>query len=436
MTRSIVPLVLLSLMPAHGLAQTAYKDGACRIAAEELRPNPLQPGPLPPPPVCRIDHGCLQVDWNIAPAMEIEDTLKLFRFDEKHPLRIHTTNVNLLRYKVKWTQVVQERPAAFERVTSLLESVSPILSLVSGGVGFSALGFAQDSPYVRWFRGIEYANGCLTEITARLSDVVLDRQGVENRQRLFEAHYVLSHAVSELLSRRKAYLDTEDLNIEQYTKLNQRHDDFVKRATEFLPLARNSIEGETTVMPQEKRNSVVLLTGQATKSDGEQVGQAVTARYFVAWSRPVLYHVGYGYGRLKDFDFKQVRTLAGQDLFAATKPVDAEQAGDLTDDAGEPEAVAFLTWELYKAGPNDRFGFGATAGAGLQAPGESIYLGGTVRIFSRLLLTVGGVAAKASRGEGVVIDTTTSPDSTRTLFSELRERTDWNPFWSVSFRVY
>jgi hypothetical protein len=224
--------------------------------------------------------------------------------------------------------------------------------------------------------------------------------------------------------------------LDKYLKLAQRHDDFQTRAGEFLRLARRSVDGETTVMKVEKRNTVVLLTGQATKSDGEAVGETVTARYFVAWSRPVSYHVGYGYGRLKDFDFKQVRTLSGQDLFAATTPVDAEQAADLDDEAGEPEAVAFLTWEFLRRGPNDRFGFGATAGMGLNAPGDSIYLGGTVRIFSRLLITGGMVAAQATRGEGVVIDTTTSPDSTRTLFAELKERTDRNPFWSVSFRVY
>lgn len=438
-TTSVLCLVSLMWLPAQVLAQSAYMAGACRIAAEEFWPHsPPQaitphPGPIPPPPVCRIDHGCLQVDWNIAPMMDIEETLKLFRFDEKHPLRIHTTNVNRLRYKVKWTQVVQERPAAFERVTGLLDSVAPILSLIPGAGGFALSG--QDQTFVSWLRGIEYSSACLTEISGRLTDVVLDRQGTENRQRLFEAHYVLSRAIPELLERRKAYLDTEP-QLETYTKLAQRHDDVVKRVTEFLPLARNSVEGETTVLSQEKRNSVVVLTGQATTSAAETVGQAVTARYFVAWSRPVLYHAGYGYGRLKEFDFKQVRTLAGQDLFSATKPVDAAAAGDLSDDAGSAEAVAFLTWELLRAGPNERFGLGATVGAGLQAPGDSIYIGGTFRVFSRLLVTIGGVAATASRGQGVVIDTTTSPDSTRTLFSELRERTDWNPFWSVSFKVY
>lgn len=425
-----VALLLAVVCPAHAFAQDTFMPGACQMAADEFKIP--YPGPLPPPPVCQLGQGCLQVDWNIAPAMNIEQTLALHRFDEKHPLRIHTSNVNLLRYKVKWTQEVVERLQGFETVTGLLESVSPLLSIVGNVLNTTALTRDELNLY---FVGIELANSCLADITGRLTDVVIDRRGTENRQRLFEAQHVLSEALPKLLERRYAYLKTNP-TLENYSKLAQRHDELLKKVTEFLPLARNSIDGETTVMKQEQRNSVVLLTGQATKSDGTATGQAVTARYFVAWSKRVLYHAGYGYGRLKDFDFKQVRTLSGQDLFAATKPVDATQAADTSDDSAEPEAVGFLTWELKRWGPNDRFGAGFTVGTGLESVAESIYVGGTVRIFSRLLVTGGIVAARATRGEGAVVDTTTSATSTRTLFAELKERTDRNPFWSVSFKVY
>jgi hypothetical protein len=425
-----VGLLLAVVSPVQAFAQDTFLPGACQMAAEEFRIS--YPGPLPPPPVCQLGQGCLQVDWNIAPAMNIEQTLALHRFDEKHPLRIHTSNVNLLRFKVKWTQEVVERLQGFETVTGLLESVSPLLSIVGNVLNTTALTRDELNLY---FVGIELTNSCLADITARLTDVVIDRRGTENRQRLFEAQHVLSEALPKLLERRYAYLKTNP-TLENYSKLAQRHDELLKKVTEFLPLARNSIDGETTVMKQEQRNSVVLLTGQATKSDGTATGQAVTARYFVAWSKRVLYHAGYGYGRLKDFDFKQVRTLSGQDLFAATKPVDATQAADTSDDSAEPEAVGFLTWELKHWGPNDRFGAGFTVGTGLESVAESIYIGGTVRIFSRLLVTGGIVAARATRGEGAVVDTTTSATSTRTLFAELKERTDRNPFWSVSFKVY
>lgn len=440
-------LLLAFLSPTYALAQDTFLSGACRAAAEEL--EIAAPGPLPAPPVCYLSQGCLQVDWNIAPAMNIESTLALHRFDEKHPLRIHTSNVNLLLFKVTWTEEVVEKQAGFEKVTQLLEGVSPLLSGLAMIPG--ARGAADRDPLTNWLIGVEITNMCLADIVGRLTDVVIDRQGIENRQRLFEANHVLSRALPVLLERRTIYLrsftdtavgakppaaDAKD-PLESYTKLTQRHDDLQKRVAEFLPRARNSIDGETTVMKQEERNSVILLTGQAFKSDGTKVGQAVTARYFVAWSKPVIYHIGYGYGRLKDFDFKQVRTLSGQDLFAATKPVDKNTAAGTNDESTQAEAVAFLTWELYRWGPNQRFGAGFTAGTGLQSVGESLYVGGTSRIFARLLVTYGMVAARGTRGEGVVVDaTTTSPTETRTLFSELKERTDWKRFLSVSFKVY
>jgi hypothetical protein len=423
-------LLLVVLSPVDALAQE-FLPGACQMAADEFKIP--YPGPLPPPPVCHLDQGCLQVDWNIAPDMNIEQTLALHRFDDKHPLRIHTSNVNLLRFKVTWTQKVLERLQGFETVTGLLESVSPLLSIVGALADPKAL---TRDPLTIWLVGIESANACLADITARLTDIVIDRQGTENRQRLFEAQQVLSQALPTLLERRMAYLKMGGEVLDTYTKVAQRHDELLKKVTEFLPVARSSIEGETTVMEQKERNSVVLLTGQALKGDGTTAGQAVTARYFVAWSKRVIYHAGFGYGRLQDFDFKQVRTLSGQDLFAATKPVDAITAADTVDDSAGAEAVGFLTWELKRWGPNDRFGAGFTVGTGLQSVADSLYVGGTVRIFSRLLVTGGMVATQATRGEGVVIDTTTSSTSTRTLFAELKERTDRNPFWSVSFKVY
>jgi hypothetical protein len=433
--RRIAVAVALSLLPSSAAAQTtfAFQPGACATAAEEF--HVVGPVELPPPPVCRLDQGCVRVDWNIAPQQELTELLKNYRFNEKTPLRIHTSNVNLLRYKVTWTQKVEEQVKGFEQVTNLLEGVAPIFAAFSGG----GLAVNSESPndFDLWLRGLEIANLCLTDTVNRVTDIVIDRNGMENQHRLHEARIILEQALPVLLTRRTAYLSKGSaVDLEKYLKLAQRHDDFQKRAGEFIPLARRSVDGETSVMKTEQRNSIVVLTGQAVKSDGEIVGQSVTARYFVAWSRPVIYHVGYGYGRLKDLDFKQVRTLSGQDLFEATKVVDAAQAADVTTDPGEPEAIAFLTWELIRRGPNNRFGGGFTAGMGLQSPGDSLYVGGTLRIFSRLLITYGVVAARVTRGEGLVIDTTTSATSTRTLFAELKERTDRNPFWSVSFRVY
>lgn len=459
MKSSTITFAAAVVLLAHGAALAQEMTlPVCERAARRF--NVTLPVPPPTPVVCRLDQGCLSVDWNIAAQQNLTDTLKLYRFNETTPLRIHTTNINLLQFTVTWTQTVQQQVAGFEGATKLLEGIAPLLSLVAGGAGVLPMGGDGDVglKFAAWVTSLELANACMQDTIGAVSDIVIDRTGTAKRLRLHETHAIITKALPELLRLRADFLDSVaglpsptaaepsptippsvslTVNeLEMYTKMAQRHDDFQKRAVEFLPLARNSVDGVTMVMSAEKRNSVIALTGQASKREGEKVGQAVSATYFVAWSRPVTYHVGYGYGRLKTFDFNQVRTLSGQDLFAATKPVDAAAAADTSDDSSEPEAVAFLTWELLRRGPNNRYGLGFTAGTGLESPGNSIYVGGTIRIFSRLLLTFGSVSARATRGEGAVVDTTTESRETRTLFSTLREITATKPFWSVSFKVY
>jgi hypothetical protein len=225
--------------------------------------------------------------------------------------------------------------------------------------------------------------------------------------------------------------------METYWKISERQSDFEKRVAEFLPLSEASYDGLITTVGAAKRNSFVEVTGQAARrSSGEPAGEALTARYFVASSRPLIYHVGYGYGRLRDIDFKQVRALSGQDVFTATKPEDDDEAaGGQGDDKGGPESVAFMTLEMLTRGPNGRYGAGFTLGTGLNAPGESLYAGGSFRVFSRILFTGGLVWARAERGEKPLIDSIASAEP-RVAFAELTKNTATKGFFSLSFKVY
>ena len=86
-----------------------------------------------------------------------------------------------------------------------------------------------------------------------------------------------------------------------YWKVAERHALLERRVGEFLPRARASLEGVTTVLDAGVRNTVVFVTGQAASHDGEAVGEAVSASYFVAMPRPVVYHLGYSYGAAEGF---------------------------------------------------------------------------------------------------------------------------------------
>jgi hypothetical protein len=138
---------------------------------------------------------------------------------------------------------------------------------------------------------------------------------------------------------------------------------------------------------------------------------------------------------LKDFDFKQVRSVSGQDLFAATTSSGNQSEAGAADTGTGVDAIAFLTWEFLSRGPNGRYGTGLTFGTGLKSPGTSVYYGGSIRVFSRLLISGGVVTAKATRGTSEVQESTPG-GSIRTLFAGLTDKTATRPFWSVSFKVY
>jgi hypothetical protein len=268
----------------------------------------------------------------------------------------------------------------------------------------------------------------------------VDKEGTGRRQRLYYVHELLAQTIPELAKRRLKFLEsaqTVDLPaMETYWRISERHTDFEHRVTEFLPLAESTYNGVITTVGSARRNTHLIVNGQAARrSSGEAVGEALTPRYFVAWSRPLTYHVGYGYGRIRDIDFKQVRALSGQDVFTATAPEDDDAAGNQDDDKAGPEAVAFMTLELLTYGPNARYGAGLTLGTGLNSPGESLYAGGTFRIFNRILLTGGLVWARATRGEKPLIETVVGAEP-RQAFAELTENSATKPYFSISFKVY
>jgi hypothetical protein len=384
---------------------------------------------------CRIERGCLRVDWNIVQEQQISETLALFRFSEKTPLKIHTANVNLLQFAVTWTAKAEPQDKAFEATTKLFESIFPVISAITQVRGTNQ-GAARE--LAAWVVPLEYANNCLAQALSHVNGVVLDRTGDTNRQALHQARYYVGAALPRLSERRDAFLGsfTEGITADDwdvYLKVAERHTDFERRSAEFLPLAQRSVEGVLTTIEAQPRNSVVTLTGQASTRTGEAAGGAITAKYFVATSRPLAYHVGYAYGRIRDINFKQVRAASGQDVFTAVAS-ENNRAADTSDRSVGADPVAFMTWEFARSGPNGRYGAGLTLGTGLDAPEKSFYFGGSTRIFTRVFVTAGAVVGVATRGDGAVTDTASG--ASRTVFSTLREVSAVKGFWSVSFKVY
>jgi hypothetical protein len=431
-------LVALALVPSSAHAQPS--QDTCGLLAKTVTLDPMPEMRPIPEPDCRIDRGCVIVDWRIVTQQNLSDSLSRFRFTPKKPLKIHTANVNRLLYTVAWTSTVDPPNKAFETITGLWEKIFPLLGILGAGgpPPPGPAGTAPPSPLQNWVLPLEYADLCLGATLSANTSLVLDSDTADptkNRRRLDYVARVLTASLPKLEDRRLAFLQTakapQDFDV--YWKVAQRHNDLVRRVTEFVPLANESVKGTETTVNVKQRNAVVNLSGQAARRSGEVVGPAVASHYFVAAERPLTYHVGYAQGRIRDFDFEKVRAASGQDLFSWIRPEGKATAEDA--DGATIEPLAFMSWEFRNWGPNDRYGAALTIGTGLNTPGESLYYGGSIRIFSRVLISGGLVTARATRGESPSSEPL--PDgSVRDLFGSLGNKASTDPFWSISFKVH
>src|SRR6185503_15358005 len=109
---------------------------------------------------------------------------------------------------------------------------------------------------------------------------------------------------------------------------------------------------------------------------------------FVHSKFPVTFHAGYLYSSLKEVTFDQVRTIAGADLFQQVQ---------------NPQSVntyaAFLSYQLLK-GNMGQYSTGvlATLGTDFKEPGSRLYVGGSLKLLSRVYIGAGVSSATVSEG--------------------------------------
>jgi hypothetical protein len=359
----------------------------------------------------------------------VEDWFRRQRLTHKQAVVIKVTHFNTLFYRLAWSEK-ETTDKAYAELTDRWAKVLPILGLVFPAAGPGPGAVDPTSTFGDWLAALtttEQQLSCLLNAYA-------GRTAIENLNGPVYWRDQFRARLADLDTKRGAFIKFDSATVlrhfDTYSKVNQMHQDLQDQLRTFIDAVNLMQNGVPHTIPEKPAGTqvAVTVTAQSLK-DSSETADSATFRYFVGSDKPLIYHMGYTYGRVRDIQFDKVRALSGQDLFTATStsPEDTESAAsDLT---------AMLSWELANAGPDQRFGFLATLGTGFTNPGEVFYYGGSIRIFSKLVVTGGYVTAKTTAGEGASTDSSPS-GANRTVFASVRQLWRNKPFVGVSFRLY
>jgi hypothetical protein len=197
------------------------------------------------------------------------------------------------------------------------------------------------------------------------------------------------------------------------------------RSATFLALAVRSAGDDTRELGVRDAGTRVAVTLTATDPDG--VASAVQTVHYVSQSLvPLVAHGGVAFSGIRDVTFEKVRRavqFSGEDFFA--NPGTGGSATGFS---------AFLAWQLLTGGASldagakeQPLGLLVSIGTDLSSPGRRLYLGPSLMLGGRLIVTAGAALGKTSEGEEPI-----EPD----VFRLVRARGAASWFSALTVRLY
>ena len=216
--------------------------------------------------------------------------------------------------------------------------------------------------------------------------------------------------------------------VQWFQEVQSQHDKVMGRSTAYSSLASLTVSGQLKVLPKNKPGHIITLTlaprrAESTEADA---GAPVVVEYVVQSKFPLVFHVGYGFSRLKDVEFEKVRSLSNQDLFSVVK--------NNKNTAGMVAYLSYGLWEWKAAGVEQ--GFLLTLATDFTDPGDRLLVGGSVRIWKKLLVTAGAMSGSVKEGVNPIVEAIGGQVGARELFGSVSTRRDWQPHVGLSFSVF
>ena len=361
------------------------------------------------------------------------------RITSRDPVWIRIRHFNFLRYQLH-VDVQETRAESYAYLTRLWSSIlSPNVFDLFSGLG--ALGDVEPAlapdPFMEAARRV-YASA--QDVRRRIEAALLPytRPGLtgEEAARLAAATAGVRDAVETLRAAHntlEAMVETDTAVFTKafgaskaYYKLAaDTYDEAIGRSDSFLSLADRTIGDEVRRLGTRDAGTRVTVVLMATDPSGA-TSDVETIHYVSQSTMPLVAHGGAAFSGISGVTFEKVKRAAQfseEDFFA--------RKGD---DGGTPGFATFLAWQLLAgAGSLDAdtkqqpVGLLLSVGTDLTAPGRRLYVGPSVMLFGRLVVTAGGAFGRASEGEDPI-----EPD----VFRLVREHGDTSWFTAVTVRIY
>lgn len=380
--------------------------------------------------------GRVEIDWCVG--KEKEETSRRLgrRVDERVPVTITSKNFNFLHYGLDY-KVDDKIVEAYVTLNALWSQIFQIGGLVAGlsdravddAVPHKECGDFQ-SCVARWLWDLQIENDALGTIVASVAEA---GTGLPEDQRNSVERYsaaVPAKRVALNGARGKAQADHPPRTVAQidlFVRVDAAHRELLEKLSAFQVAAGLIKNGQEKVIEKRKAGTLVTITvSPKSRFDGLDGGKPASIEYFVHSRFGLVYHMGYSYSRLRDFDFEKVRAISGQDLFSQTKNQKDINA-----------FTAFLGFPLKTSDKDGgKLGLFATLGTDIEKPGDRLYGALSVRFAQRVMLNAGYATSTLKEGKSRIVEQIGDRLGTRELFNAIETRRQWEPFFAVSFTVF
>jgi hypothetical protein len=267
-----------------------------------------------------------------------------------------------------------------------------------------------------------------TDASANAGRIALTAPQAENVGKTVKAHEDTRKVISDKRLRALQSNPTTPQDVEWFREVQAQHDKVMATSLAYSSLAALTANGQLKVLPRSKPGHIITLTlaPRSVENRDADAAAPLVVEYVVQSKFPLVFHVGYGYSRLKDVEFETVRSLSNQDLFSVVK--------DNDNTAGVVAYLSYSLWTWQAAGVDQ--GFLVTLATDFQDPGDRLLVGGSLRIWKKLFVTAGAMSGSVKEGVNPIVEAIGGQTGTRELFGSVSTRRDWKPHFGISFSVF